>query len=229
MSKISLRTIFLCVMISILLLVIDFLMIKTDNSTSLSDSITVKYPNSVIAELKADIEQCEISFYKLKQKYKLQCIRKTEREVYKYYVVLQQEDGKYAFIFLNKDLKAQRMLICDRIRFKNEFDFIAIDQTTKGVLEAFDENRFAGLGASALDGYVYVLQEGLLSVAFHSSAEMDPEWYEKPNFSTDNNTVRYVRWFPNEQLQNPDTLPYYPNILQKDKTELSQGDKKTVP
>lgn len=216
MKKKVLCTIFLCIIISLLLLVVDFLTIRTDNSTSLSEAITVKYPVSTIDALKEESYQRDVYFYELKAKFNLQCIRKTEREFYKYYVVLKQEDDRYAFLFIGRDLKVGHIMTYDRIKSKSEFDFIVVDQTTKGEVEAVDDNPLLS-SISSSDFNMYILQEGLLAVDIRFTPV---EKYNDPTYSSEQNTVQNLLWFPDDQLQNPDLSPYSPNILPQDKQEL---------
>ena len=207
----------------VLFFVYDFFVIPFDNSNSLSDAIPRKYSVSAISELTQKVNTGGVHYYKFKWKFKPECIRKTGRDYYGYYAVLQQEDGQYAFLFINDERIIDKVLVTDHFKSKSEFDFVTLGQTTIREIHAFDTNYFFP-AISNMHIYDYIVQEGIIELQFPlNPVEKDPYWYTDPDYSWGTNVVQTIHWYSNEELKNSDPLPYMPNILQQDKLELSQS------
>ena len=140
----------------------------------------------------------------------VQCLRKTYQG---YYAVLLQDDGKYAFVFMNKNGKLYEMLLIDEIKGKKEYSFIEQGKTTENEILSFDKNAIL-LPVSSSVSTVHIVHEGLLVITY-------TRFNEKTQRILDDPLVKSVVFYEDEDFPLKDNeminknVPY---ILAIDKT-----------
>lgn len=158
--------IFVVTILSIVLLVITSNKvdgkIKYDNTSNALDLISQTYTTEEISDLKEKIETNSINFSQFKSQYNIQCIRKTYQG---YYVVLLQDDGKHAFVFMDEQLNIYNIFVIDKFREQKDFDFILQNKTKKSEALLLSSNMLH-LPISSMDTMVYFIKEGIFIIGY---------------------------------------------------------------
>ena len=180
--------------------------IKYNNTKSKNNLISESYSTSQITNLKEEIVSSSLSFTKFKKQYNPQCVRKTHQG---YYVILKQEDGQTAFIFINKKLELYNMLIIDEFKKKEEFENQVSKMSTKSEIIEYDTNTiFSPFSSVSLT--VHIVQEGIFIIKYSRLSD---------NTLLNDPIITNVEFFDNQSLLEKqdvfgDSIPY---ILEIDK------------
>ena len=185
--------------------------IEYNNVNNAEELITISYPESDIKKLKKTIASRRRSFFYLKSKFKVQCIRKTHQG---YYVLLFQDDGKKVFVFINDSLELRDVLVVDNFKTKKDFDFIISKQESATIDEIveFDSNTIL-LPISSVNLTVHMVEEGLLCIEYKRN--------ESKELTVDN-----LSFIDNKEMEKDITLASLsaPYILEIDKV----GKERTI-
>ena len=181
--------------------------IKFNNSTEKDVLITKEYSTDQIAQLKKSVESGHVTFSEFKASFNVQCIRKTHQG---YYAVLLQEDGKSAFVFINKNNQLINVIVVDKFKTKKEFQAQLSNLMTKEIMLTFDANTIL-LPVSSVDMTAHIVQEGIYIIKY--SRFDDGKMMSDP-------VIENVEFVENENISNKDdTLirDEIPFILEIDK------------
>ena len=181
--------------------------IKFNNSTEKDVLITKEYSTDQIAQLKKSVESGHVTFSEFKASFNVQCIRKTHQG---YYAVLLQEDGKSAFVFINKNNQLINVIVVDKFKTKKEFQAQLSNLMTKEIMLTFEANTIL-LPVSSVDMTAHIVQEGIYIIKY--SRFDDGKMMSDP-------VIENVEFVENENISNnDDTLirDEIPFILEIDK------------
>lgn len=181
--------------------------IKHNNTKSKNELISESYSISQITNLKEKISSSSLSFTRFKKEYSTQCTRKTHQG---YYVILKQEDGQNAFVFINKDLELYDLLIIDDFKTKEEFENQVAKFSTKSEIIQYDTNTIFS-SFSSVETTIHIIQEGVIIIKYSRLSE---------NGLLSDPIIANIDFIDNQSLMEKsgifwDTIPY---ILEFDKT-----------
>lgn len=173
-------------------------------------SITKTYPASTIEELVTQIEKAdgEYTYTQFKEKFEVECFRETHQGGY---AILRQDDGKYAFIFIDEnDRLKKRIIIVDDFPTKSEFEEKLQENPTISQMLDYDHNTLLS-GFSAVTITKHIVQEGVYIVTYQRFPDI--EIGAEPIYGS-------AEFIPNEELlTNEDVYvrDFIPYILPMDK------------
>lgn len=197
---------------AIILLVVLLNMIAKHNINSNgkvkpSDSIARVYTKEEIESLRHKIETSSIDYAQFQSDYGIEQKRETSQGGY---IVLVQDDGSHAFIFLNEENKLTKLLVFDEFKTEEDFSFVVPNQTTESEILDFDENAIV-FPFSSKSTIAYILQDGV--IVFSCRWATDGVIHEDP-------IVESVLFVDNQSIpeeENYAICARIPYILEEDK------------
>ena len=163
--------------------------VKYNNTEHFENLANIKYSIREIEEIKEAIEYNDWNYTKFKSLFDIQCLRKTYQG---YYVILLQDDGRRAFVFMDEEMKLNEVLLIGNMKEKEEFSFIEPGRTTEDEIVSMDENAIL-LPVSSVTSTAHVVREGLLVITYNRLDE------EKQMF-LDDPLVNAVVFYANESF-----------------------------
>lgn len=197
---------FLSGALTVILLVVLLNMVAKNNIKP-SDPVARTYTKDEIESLRYKIESTNIDYAKFQSEYGIAQQRETSQGGY---IVLAQDDGSHAFIFLDEEDKLTKLLVFDEFKTEEDFSFVVPNRTTASEILNFDENAIE-LPFSAKRMIAYILQDGV--IVFSCRWATDGVIHEDP-------VVESVLFIDNQNLLEEDNYTIctnIPYILEEDK------------
>ena len=180
---------FACVILIFVRIFVRGMDVKYNNTEHFENLANIKYSIREIEEIKEAIEYNDWNYTKFKSLFDIQCLRKTYQG---YYVILLQDDGRRAFVFMDEEMKLNELLLIGNMKEKEEFSFIEPGRTTEDEIVSMDENAIL-LPVSSVTSTAHVVREGLLVITYNRLDE------EKQMF-LDDPLVNAVVFYANESF-----------------------------
>ena len=180
---------FACVILIFVRIFVRGMDVKYNNTEHFENLANIKYSIREIEEIKEAIEYNDWNYTKFKSLFDIQCLRKTYQG---YYVILLQDDGRRAFVFMDEEMKLNEVLLIGNMKEKEEFSFIEPGRTTEDEIVSMDENAIL-LPVSSVTSTAHVVREGLLVITYNRLDE------EKQMF-LDDPLVNAVVFYANESF-----------------------------
>ncbi len=177
-----------------------------NNVIDKNNLITVTYSEKDIQYIQDRICLGGIDFSELKSYYKIQCLRKTFQGAY---VILRQDNGKEAYVFINEKGKVYGMLVIDDFKKKEEFERNISVGMTRDELFAFDATS-SGIPVSAVEMTAHLVEEGAFVVRY--KREFGEELLNEKT-----SVIESIEFIDNEELKTSEPSFYY--VLEIDKYE----------
>ena len=188
-KKIIILLFFACAVLIFVRSFIGGMGVKYNNTERFENLVNIKYSSRKIKEIREAIERNDWNYMKFKSLFDIQCLRKTYQG---YYVVLLQDDGRRAFVFMDEEMKLNEVLLIGNMKEKEEFSFIEPGRTTEDEIVSMDENAIL-LPVSSVTSTAHVVREGLLVITYNRLDE------EKQMF-LDDPLVNAVVFYANESF-----------------------------
>ena len=180
---------FACVILIFVRIFVRGMDVKYNNTEHFENLANIKYSIREIEEIKEAMEYNDWNYTKFKSLFDIQCLRKTYQG---YYVILLQDDGRRAFVFMDEEMKLNEVLLIGNMKEKEEFSFIEPGRTTEDEIVSMDENAIL-LPVSSVTSTAHVVREGLLVITYNRLDE------EKQMF-LDDPLVNAVVFYANESF-----------------------------
>ena len=150
--------------------------VKYNNTEHFENLANIKYSIREIEEIKEAIEYNDWNYTKFKSLFDIQCLRKTYQG---YYVILLQDDGRRAFVFMDEEMKLNEVLLIGNMKEKEEFSFIEPGRTTEDEIVSMDENAIL-LPVSSVTSTAHIVREGLLVITYNRLEEEKQMLFDDP-------------------------------------------------
>ena len=139
---------------------------KFDNQTRKEDVITQKYTPESVDALAETLQQSQVDFSDLEERFRVECLRQTHQG---YYAVLLQTDGSTVFVFMDGQLHLTQLLRYPSFYTKNEFEKKCLNNLGISIAEmdAIDPNTLA-MPTSAIIQTAHIVQEGIVIVTYRT-------------------------------------------------------------
>lgn len=199
--------------------------LRYNNTSNIDDCITVLYHENTICDLMQKIDNGEMSYWHLKVKYKLQCIRKTFQG---HYIVFLQNDKSPAFVFLDKNNNPYKSIIIEQFKTLDDFSFVVPGETGYKEILSFDDKAIL-TPASSVTSTVHLLNDGILYIAYNRvpNGELtNNPIVEEVKFMADSNIDGYISGYIANGI--PYILPIDKAYVENLYRTGGQGDKGTV-
>ena len=114
-KKIIILLFFACAVLIFVRSFIGGMGVKYNNTERFENLVNIKYSSRKIKEIREAIERNDWNYMKFKSLFDIQCLRKTYQG---YYVVLLQDDGRRAFVFMDEEMMLNGMLLIGNMKEK---------------------------------------------------------------------------------------------------------------
>lgn len=167
---------FACVILIFVRIFVRGMDVKYNNTEHFENLANIKYSIREIEEIKEAIEYNDWNYTKFKSLFDIQCLRKTYQG---YYVILLQDDGRRAFVFMDEEMKLNEVLLIGNMKEKEEFSFIEPGRTTEDEIVSMDENAIL-LPVSSVTSTAHIVREGLLVITYNRLEEEKQMLFDDP-------------------------------------------------
>lgn len=164
MKKVIYVIAILAIFLSLILFSIPGVFIRYDNVSDSSDLITVAYPFDTINALKLHVQNKRYTYWDLSRDFKVECVRKTYQG---FYAIFLQTNGDYAYVFMDKELQVNKVLILDSFLSLNDFDVVSKGEKSIRISDilSLDVNSVS-IPLSMYIQTAHIVQEGVVYISY---------------------------------------------------------------
>ncbi len=133
-----------------------------NNNVSADLVINETYSESDIVTLKNNIDSNVITYNEIQKKFRIECLRHTFQG---YYLILNLDSNKRAFLFFDDALKLTSIIIKDKFLVLDDFDFIELYKTRSDKIVDFDKDTIV-FPVSSVYATGHILADGYLLIFY---------------------------------------------------------------